>query len=75
MGSEIEPKWVADDWESYIDSQGRTVTKHKASGGEVMSGKGGWFWRQAGGVWSGIPCDLGRAMQEAIDPLAGIEFM
>ena len=75
MSFEIKPKSVAADWDCYTDSQGRSVTRHKATGGEVVSGKGGWYWRQAGGDWSTEPCNLGRAMQEVIDPSSGVEFL
>ncbi len=75
MSFEIKPKSVAADWDCYTDQQGRTVTRHKATGGEVVSGTGGWYWRQAGCDWSTVQCTLGEAMQEAIDPASGIEFL
>ena len=75
MTFEIKPKSVAGDWECYADEQGRNVTRHKATCGEVVGGKGGWYWRQAGCDWSSIPCGLGKAMDEAIDPYSGIEFL
>ena len=73
--NDIKPKSIASDWESYKNEQGRTVTRHKATGGEVVGGKGGWYWRNAGGDWSSTPCNLGKAMDEAMDPLSGIEFL
>ena len=75
MNIEIKPRSVAGDWTSYTDSLGRIVTRHIATGGEVVSGTGGWYWRQAEGVWSSIPCDLGKAMDEAMDPLSGVVFL